>query len=158
MATYGRVAAAQAAAKRRIIFMDPPSAEQAKISMAKLRLKRADYGTGKLAAAWMAAADGTRQQPAGSSGSAAQLASIAAGLTVREGGQTAAAVTLTLRLAGASRTTPPRCDSQRQLAKPEVHVTKTKPPVPWCEARATPRPTPRVGKIFGDDTGTAALQ
>ena len=60
MATYGRVAAAQAAAKRRIIFMNLQRAEQAKMSMAKLRLKRADYGTGKLAAAWMAATDGIR--------------------------------------------------------------------------------------------------
>ena len=159
MAAYGRVAAAQAAAKRRITFMDLPRAEQAKISMAKLRLKRADYGTGKLAAAWMAAANGIRQQPASSFGSAAQLASIAAGLMVLEGGQTAAAVILTLRPAGTSRTTPPWRDSQRQPAEPEVHVTKTKPPVLWCEARATPTLTPRVSPIFGDDTeGTTSLQ
>ena len=36
---------------------------------------------------------------------------------MREGGLTAAAMTLTLRLAGTSRTTPPWRDSQRQPAK-----------------------------------------
>ena len=56
MTTDGRVFAAQAAAKRRIILMDFLGAGQATVSMAKLQLKRAHYGAAKLAAAWMAAA------------------------------------------------------------------------------------------------------
>ena len=43
-----------AAARRRIMFMEMPVAEQAHISRVKLRLKRAAYGDGKLATAWKA--------------------------------------------------------------------------------------------------------
>ena len=48
--------------------------------------------------------------------------------------------------------------SAAQPAKPEMHVTKTEPPLLWCEARATPKPSPRASKLFTDDTdGTAPL-
>ena len=51
-----------AAARRRIMFMEMPVAEQAHISRVKLRLKRSAYGDGKLAAAWVAKVFGPKRQ------------------------------------------------------------------------------------------------